>query len=66
MISEVDSDLVNVITNNTVSGVFCIRGTKQRSVILGRMSGYTHIVCVLLNILKSGTISTEKLLIIIL
>jgi hypothetical protein len=28
MISEVDSDLVNVIANNTVSDVFCIRDTK--------------------------------------
>jgi hypothetical protein len=49
MISEVDSDPVNVIANNTVSGVFCIRDTKQRSVILGQMSGYTQIVCVLFS-----------------
>jgi len=50
MISEVDSDPVNVIANNTISDVFCIRDTKQRSAIPGRMSGYTRIVCVVLGI----------------
>jgi len=50
MISEVDSDPVNVIPNNTISDVFCIRDTRQRSVILGRISGYTRIVCVVLSI----------------
>jgi hypothetical protein len=50
MISEADSDPVNVIANNTISDVFCICDTKQRSFILGRMSGYTQIICFVLSI----------------
>jgi len=50
MISEVNSNPVNVIANNAVSDAFGIWDTKQRSVILGRMSDYTQIVCVLLFI----------------
>ena len=47
MISELDSDPVNVIANNTVSDVLCIRDTKQRSVILGRISGlHTDRLCI--------------------
>jgi hypothetical protein len=61
VISEVDSDPVNVIANNTVSDVFCIQDTKQRSVNLGQMSGYTQIVCVLLSIQKSGTLSRQTM-----
>jgi hypothetical protein len=50
MISEVDSDPVNVIASNKISDVFCVRDNKQRSVLLGPMSGYTQIFCVLLII----------------
>ena len=34
----------------TISDVFCIRDKKQRNIILGLMSGYTQIVCILLSV----------------